>query len=609
MRLAVLPFNASEGTKPAYGRQFVNFCSDIVRTTTDTEINAVSYLTQMEEDGTVRAAFVNLADSMIEPAQIREMFDQFQVDVIVDGSLRLDDLGHFEMTVRTHRREEEAPAEERAQFKKEELFENLVTLTERIAAAAETTVPTDKVNVGMFGTDNPEVFLKFLEGYDALMYIQQSNGQVAKEFSPDPSIDALLEAFKMDDGFLAPYETLVQVCRACANYRIGSFEKVEAALNELVELADDEYPAYMALGELYQMVNQPIRSSEFYEKAVAIAPEEPALWVRLGMAQMSMNMPVNAERNFRKALELEDETKPSMDYLAGVLAQTNRAHEVPTLWKELLEKNPGNAEHNVKYAMSLWQIGQEDDAQKAFETALETVEENAMVKRYYAPILAQKGDLDRAMDFYEDCLDVAPADIDLNLEYAGVLEQADRAFEVPQVLRNVLGVAQDPNVRAEVTAKLIELEQPKRAEAVEAARAKMEAGDFDTAVRELKPLKSWLADYWKLWALLSAAHNRLEQYDEAEEAAKKLLELYPGCEPGYGELMAALGATGRHEEAYSVMRFAGMRMPNSIAIHLNLALAAKRSGRDDEAKNLAKALREAVGPNEDLEPVFREIES
>ena len=39
-------------------------------------------------------------------------------------------------------------------------------------------------------------------------------------------------------------------------------------------------------------------------------------------------------------LELEGDDKPSTDFLANVLAQTNREHEVPALWKALIDKNP-----------------------------------------------------------------------------------------------------------------------------------------------------------------------------------------------------------------------------------------------------------------------------
>ena len=176
-------------------------------------------------------------------------------------------------------------------------------------------------------------------------------------------------------------------------------------------------------------------------------------------------------------------------------------------------------------------------------------------------------------------------------------------------MKQILQSNPDPNTRAEVLAWLIELEQPKRVESVMSAQKKMEAGDFETAARELKPLRNWLRDYWKMWALLAACLNHLGAYNEAEEAAGTLVQLYPGCEPGYGELMTALSGQDRKEEAYNVMRFGATNLPQSLGIHVNLALAAKRAGHEDEAKALAKQIREAVGPNPELEEVLQEIEA
>ena len=84
-----------------------------------------------------------------------------------------------------------------------------------------------------FGTENAAAFLSFLEGYDALQYIQQANGRVATEFSPKPAMDSLIFAAKDDPDFLAPYETLIQFCRLCSQFLIGTFEWVEEALLEL----------------------------------------------------------------------------------------------------------------------------------------------------------------------------------------------------------------------------------------------------------------------------------------------------------------------------------------------------------------------------------------
>jgi Flp pilus assembly protein TadD len=213
------------------------------------------------------------------------------------------------------------------------------------------------------------------------------------------------------------------------------------------------------------------------------------------------------------------------------------------------------------------------------------------------------------MDLYEDVLDVAPTEVPVLLEYAQTLKQANREFEVPKVLRDVLATNPDPNTKAQTQAWLIEIEQPKRVEAVEAAGKKVEAGDALGAINELKPLRTWLADYWKMWAVLASAYNRAEQFEEAEKAAVQLLNLFPGCEPGYGELATALSGQGREQEAYNMLRNALAAMGNSVPIALNLGFAAKRIGNTDEARNLAKQIREATGNPEGLRDVLDQLEA
>ncbi len=611
MKVAVLPFNASEGTKAAYGRQFAAFAAEQLRAHAQADINAVSYLTQIQEqDGSTRMAFVNIGNGLLPYEQLQDLFTQAQVELVMDGALTQTD-DQFELTIRFFTEGATEPRFlETTTFPTSELFTTLHRTVKILAEQAEIELPEVLAGETMeFGTQNPEAFLQFLEGYDALSHIQQANGMVTLEFSPEPALDALVSAVEADNTFNGPYQVLVQLARACAHFRIGAFESVENALLKLTEFVPDQFLGFFALGELYQTVNSLSKAADYYEKALALETEDAGIYARLGLVQLQLGMPVNAERNFRKAFSMEGDDKPSGDYLAMVLGQTGRIHEVPALWKAVIDENPQNGAAYAKYAVALFQADKEQEAENAFEKALEVVEDNLIVKRFYAPWLMKKGDLDRAMDFYEDIIDVAPNDIQVLTEYSQTLEAAGRDFEVPQVMKDILASNPDPNTRAQAMARLIELEQPKRAENVDAARVKMESGDIQGAISSLKPLRNWLADYWKLWALLSSAYNRTEQYVEAEEAARRLLEVYPGCEPGYGELVNALHGQGKFDEAYQLMRYAATHNPNSLPIHINLALAAKRIGNEQEARDLAKQIREAIGPNEELEPILSEIES
>jgi tetratricopeptide (TPR) repeat protein len=606
MRIAVFPFNSAEGVPPAVGRQLAHFAGESVRGLEGIEVNTVNLLANLQ-DQQGRVAFVNLGDALFEPEQVATFFEQSQADVILDGLIKKAGEG-YDLTYRFHKKGQE-PASTNTTFTVQELYPTLLRMVKGLAEQLNATLPEDMQGDTLpMGTDDPTVFMKFLEGYDAVVYIQQANGAVAKEFSPEPPIKLLLECVEVDPNFEGCYRALLELCRLCAQHQIGSLEVVRDALKRAMELVPDDYRAAYTLAEIYGGLGDFSTASDLLEKAVQIEPNESALYTRLGIAQMSMNMPVNAERNFRKALELEGEDKPSADFLAEVLARTDRAHEIPALWKERIDADPQNAVFHTKYAMALGQAGRVDDAIKVFEDGISSLEDAAFLKRHYARILAQREELDRAMDFFEDWLDENPTDVEAMMEYADTLRRADREFEVPDVLKNILATNPEPDVKAHAVAQLIELEQPKRAEAVTNAWTKLEKEDFEGAIQDLKPLRNWLADYYKMWWVLGQAYNRIQQYSEAEDALARLLNIYPGFEPAFSELNTSLSGQQRHEEAYNAMRFAAQKFTGSIGVALNLGLAAKRAGREDEAKNIASQLRQALGEDNQFKPILEEME-
>ena len=608
LKVAVLPLNAGEGTKPQIGRQVSAFVADQLRSNTEADIQSVSFLTQVEQDGVARTAFVNISDGMLDPDQLKDLFTQSQVDVSMDGLVTMNG-SDLELSIRFTKKDDFNSGEVITYpFGPSQVFDVLHKLVKKIADEAQIGLPEVLAGEKMeFGTDDPEVFLKFLEGYDALNYIQQANGLVAKEFNPEGALLTLTEAIEGDMDFEGPYQVLVGLCRACTSYQIGSFELIEKSLVKASELCPEDFAAFFALGELFQAANQVPKAIDYFEKSSQLNPEDPAILNRLGNAQASMNMFVNAERNFKKAIEMEGPEKPSMDFLAGVLNATGRNHEIPALWKAIVDGDNQNANAHAKYATSLIQNGKKEEGERAFETALEVLEDNLLIKRYFAPYLAQNEELDRAMDFYEDCIDTAPNDVQMLVEYAQTLQAADREFEIPQVLQTILKSNPDPNTRANTQAWLIELEQPKRVESVQLAQDKLTAGDAEGAIRDLKPLKNWLADYWKMWAVLSSAYNRLGDHVEAETAAKQLLEVFPGCEPAYGELREALNGQEKHEEAWQFMQYAYSNMPQSFGVFINLGIAAKRAGHKDEANQIAEQINNVVNQNPEMREELKDI--
>ncbi|MBS1710948.1 MAG: tetratricopeptide repeat protein [Armatimonadetes bacterium] len=598
MQIAVLPFNAGPDTRPELARQFASFMVEIAAGKTQVEINAANYMAQVQEGGLPKVALINPAETLNEPDMIAQFKGQAGIDTLVDG-LFVEKSGGGTITIRSWRENTEAPYEtEEFSFLPGGLFEALRGAIQFLIKATGSKEADLGSDADLFGTEDSEAFTKFLEGYDAVRFMEQSQGNMVSTWDPAPYMDKLLEAVEGDRDWEAPYMVLLQLCRHCGQMRVGDAHKVEATLKKLIELEPDDSRGLFAAAEFYEIVGNAQEAANFYEKSAQKDPDEPAIIHRLARMQLAMGMPVNAERNLRKAIEMEGADKPSLDLLSDVLAQTGRVHEVPELWKEVIRNDPQNGKAHARYAMSLIANNRKEEAIRAFDEALETLDDNTFVKRYYAPVLAQDPDeIDRAMDFYEDCIDVAPTDHQLLWEYAQTLGRAGREFEVPETLRTILGSNPDPNLAANAQAWLLEIEEPKRVEAVKEASQKAEAGDYEGALRDLKPLKQWLGDYWKMWILIASAHNQLEQYEEAEAAARRTLEIFPAMEAGYVELNNALGGQGKHEEAFQIMQIAFHNMNSSLPVAISYAAAARNAGHDEESKRITGQIREAIIAN------------
>ncbi len=608
MKFAALPFNASPQSEAPLGRQLANFVCENLRMQEEAEAGLINLFVEVDQESGRRIAMANLGEALPEEEMVRQILSQGEVDVLMDGLLSGTEETGYELQARFHRKEGGDPTIvcfSKAELAGAGIFDALRTLVRRAAEIAGLELDEESPE---FGTEDPGAFLNFLRGYDALPYIRQTQGRIVEEYSLEEAIDRLLASAKADPDYLAPYEMLVALVRECVQHRMGPVQKMEEALKELAPLAEDDARAWFVLGELYEATGRLNEAASAFEKAIAIEPDEPAFHTRLGIVFLRQGMPTNAERKFRKAMELEDEPKPSLDFLAQALTMLGRAHEVPALWRERVERDPTNGLLWAKLALSQLQAGDKAGATQSFEEGLNRAESPLIVKRYYARVLVEDGDLDRALDFYEDCLDETPTDVQLLIEYAQALEKANREADLPKVYRDILQCTQDPNLRAPALARLLELEQTKRTDQVEEARQRMEQERFDEAVRILRPLRNWLADYWKLWALLSAAFNRLGEHAEAEDAAKRLISLYPACEPAYGELATALTAQGKTDEALRVLAFARQQLPQSLPLAINYALAAHRAGRVDEARQLAQEILEATRGDAEiariLEPIF-----
>jgi hypothetical protein len=208
MSIAVLPFNSGPNTRHPLARQFANFAAEIVRARTGAEIHSVNYLARINEEEPPQFANVNPSEELSEPEMIQQLFGQTDANLVLDGLLSEKD-GGFELTYRLFARNQpEIIGSDTLTFKASEALGAMRKLIVELATRSEKELPAEAAtDEDLFGTTHPEAFIKFLEGYDALQYIERTQGQVIQAFQPELGLECLRQSAALDKEWDAPVAT------------------------------------------------------------------------------------------------------------------------------------------------------------------------------------------------------------------------------------------------------------------------------------------------------------------------------------------------------------------------------------------------------------------
>ncbi|HME87928.1 MAG TPA: tetratricopeptide repeat protein [Chthoniobacterales bacterium] len=265
--------------------------------------------------------------------------------------------------------------------------------------------------------------------------------------------------------------------------------------------------------------------------------------------------------------------------LLGVLAvltwlQTRVYHDIETLWRDTLSKNPSSWIAHNELGLALENRGEASQAMAHYREALRLKPDSPEVLVNVGAGQMHEGKFEAAVKSYRTALDHDPKYVPAlnNLGNAflskGRLEEAQQCFEQslqlspndPQMLNN-LGVT---------FAKKKEF-----GKAIEQYKAALQVAPRQGAA------------FFNLGNALSA-QNRFEEAIPNYEASLRLSPSFADARIAYG---CALAESGRTEEAISNFVEALPRAPNNPDLHFYLGSALIQAGRRDEA---IEQLREAV---------------
>ncbi|HEY0972620.1 MAG TPA: tetratricopeptide repeat protein [Gemmatimonadales bacterium] len=135
-----------------------------------------------------------------------------------------------------------------------------------------------------------------------------------------------------------------------------------------------------------------------------------------------MNSSVRLEELHRK---FQEDPRRYFAPLANELRKSGDARRAVELCREQLVQRPGHLSGNVVLALALHDLGARDEAQRAYQEALQLDPENVLVLRSLGDLARESGDPATARDWYERAMGVDPRDPEVARRLAGLERERD----------------------------------------------------------------------------------------------------------------------------------------------------------------------------------------
>lgn len=305
-----------------------------------------------------------------------------------------------------------------------------------------------------------------------LAYVYQRGGQVDKAIA---TFDKLLKMYGNDEDIL---EKKLQLY-----LNNNELDKAVLINNELIKLAPDETTYYIRLAEMYNNNNEPEKAADIYRKAEKMFPDDPGI-------QLSLSEYYKQSGN----------EKLYKDYLQKVV--TN---------------NSLDAQSQLTI-LSTYFIESKDSSGKAFalEMAGKLAEDNqddARLQTLYGDMLAMTGKLEDAELPYKRSLEIETSNFSVWRNLLSLYIQQDKMDSLIKYSDKALRIY--PNQAILHYFKGIALNSKK---------------EYDRAVNSIQRAidmtpEEEVSDIAGMYAFIGDINNSLKNYEEADEAFDKALEL------------------------------------------------------------------------------------
>jgi predicted Zn-dependent protease len=340
--------------------------------------------------------------------------------------------------------------------------------------------------------------LALLPGQPQMLF---NYGKMLAVLGRDPEAVKALEAAALAlPDYAEAWNNLAEVQR-----RMGNLADAEKSFRKVLALQPKHLFAKLSLGILLNETERPAQGETLLAEGFAEAPEtmlKAAFAYNLALAQEEQGKREAALENLGRVRTLDPAGSGNLDFnRVSMLVELSRVEEAESLLRDMVRRDPGNAEAHLSYNRLLH--GEKKD--EKFLTSFDDAPQTTALQLSKASLLVTAGRAEEAQEIYTRLLAAEPDNILAATGLAEGLSKLGRHDEAVACLEKTLArVPGNPVLQTGISAAALQGHDPQKAAAM--AEKVLAGAPHDQLVLAL------LGSAWRL--MDDARHETLNGYDE-----------------------------------------------------------------------------------------------
>ena len=231
----------------------------------------------------------------------------------------------------------------------------------------------------------------------------------------DEKVAQALDLYTQEEMPLSPEELNLLQGRKVDGEFISPIPRSQGEVDANVAKLEQENLPYTDAARR-AFLNQRFESCrELFELVLERNPGDTDTRCRLGVVQLRLQDPAMAAETFRRATELDTSNPYAHRMLGYSLMQTGDLGEAMKALQESVKLAPTNADGRVVLGKLHFDVGQEDEAEEQFKSAITYDDAMSYPHLNLAHLYAKQGKKKQALEYYKNAMDRG-AEPDLELE-------------------------------------------------------------------------------------------------------------------------------------------------------------------------------------------------